>query len=68
MWTDKHPLDLAYSPMVAMGGSQVYVVCGWQGCTRRREIPREVWAVELARRAQQPLEPPLPLLVPIEGN
>jgi len=65
MCADTHTLDLAYSPTVAMGGTHVYIVCGWQGCPRRRRIPREEWTVEAARRAQRDPEPPLPLMVPL---
>ena len=48
-----HPLHSAHSATVASNGSQVYVVCGWEGCQTRRTVTRAEWALEEIRRQKE---------------
>jgi hypothetical protein len=55
---EQHPLEQAHSPLPAQAGHVVYVVCGWQGCQRRRQVVKSDWSLELRRRAHTPPGPP----------
>ncbi len=55
-----HSLRAAHSPTAAAGGHLVYLICGLDGCQRRRAVPAADWRGELARRrrvAQQSAQP-----------
>ena len=55
-----HPLRCASAPMPNACGTRVYVICGFQGCDRRRDVGTAVWEAEVERRGQGSLEvPPL---------
>jgi hypothetical protein len=60
-----HPLHSAYSATPAQARPMVYVICGWQGCPKRRLVATSEWALELHRRARSGPQPPLPLLAPV---
>jgi hypothetical protein len=49
-----HPLDMAHSPTPNAAGTRVYCICGWQGCTLRRDVGTEAWEKALKRRPSPP--------------